>query len=234
MVVIHCNSGKGRAGTSCVCLLYYIQFCSSVYDCAQLFGKKRFDDNETGVSQPCQVRFIHYFEAFLNGLVKSPEIKILKKITISGYYSQSQKINLVQILKVGPLKDVEKHVEPVNGSSYDDLIVHIGWNGKGVALAGSSLVSFRKNGNFHGTKEIFRVSFHTAFIGPKNIVEADTYQVCPESLSKDNTLSKDKFKVVFEFEDYCPECCSHNTEIKDICGNCRSNEDLMEEMGNWD
>lgn len=114
VVVIHCNSGKGRAGTSCVCLLYYIKFCNSIHDCAQVFGKKRFTDNETGVSQPCQVRFIHYFEAFLNGLVKSPEIKILKRITIKGFY---KKMIAIQISKVGPLEDVEKHRENMNHHS---------------------------------------------------------------------------------------------------------------------
>lgn len=89
--------------------------CETIYDCAQLFGKKRFTDNETGVSQPCQVRFIHYFEAFLNGLVKSPEIKVLKKITISGCYNK--KIIAISISKVGPLEDVEKHRESMDYSS---------------------------------------------------------------------------------------------------------------------
>jgi hypothetical protein len=92
-----------------------------------------------------------------------------------------------------------------------------------VELAGSSLVSFRKNGNFSGDSEIFRVSFHTAFIGPKNRLEVNKDTVCPENLSGTNYFSPDKFKVVFEFEDFCNKCFSNNTEIKDICEICRRN-----------
>lgn len=116
------------------------------------------------------MRFIHYFEAFLKGYVKSPEIKILKKITISG--SNNKRIHAVQIMKVGPLMDTEKSREQIDKSSYGDVEVYIGWNGVGVALAGSSLLSFRKVNNF-GDSEIFRVSFHTAFIGPKNRLEVN-------------------------------------------------------------
>jgi hypothetical protein len=54
-------------------------------------------------------------------LVKSPEIKILKKITISG--SNNKRIDAISILKVGPLEDVEKHREPVTGSSFADVTV---------------------------------------------------------------------------------------------------------------
>lgn len=81
VVVMHCNSGKGRAGTACCCLLMFCGLYDNMVDSAKLFGSRRFSDHK-GISQPCQVRFIHYFEAFYHGVVKSPQIKILKKITI--------------------------------------------------------------------------------------------------------------------------------------------------------
>lgn len=34
VVVIHCNSGKGRAGTACCCLLLYSGFFDKIEDCA--------------------------------------------------------------------------------------------------------------------------------------------------------------------------------------------------------
>lgn len=71
VVVIHCNSGKGRAGTACCCLLLYSGFFDNILDCTKLFGARRFTDDK-GVSQPCQIRFIHYFEAFYKKLVFSP------------------------------------------------------------------------------------------------------------------------------------------------------------------
>ena len=63
VVVIHCNSGKGRAGTATCCLLVYLGFYDTVYEAAKLFSSRRFTDGK-GISQPCQVRFIHYFQAF--------------------------------------------------------------------------------------------------------------------------------------------------------------------------
>lgn len=43
-MVIHCNSGKGRAGTACTCLLLYIGAYDNIADCAKLFGARRFTD----------------------------------------------------------------------------------------------------------------------------------------------------------------------------------------------
>lgn len=44
VVVIHCNSGKGRAGTACTCLLLYIGAYDNIAECAKLFGARRFTD----------------------------------------------------------------------------------------------------------------------------------------------------------------------------------------------
>ena len=60
VLVVHCNSGKGRAGTAVSSLLVYLGFYENVYSAAQLFSMQRFSDGK-GISQPCQVRFINYF-----------------------------------------------------------------------------------------------------------------------------------------------------------------------------
>jgi protein-tyrosine phosphatase len=49
VVVIHCNSGKGRAGTACTSLLLYIGAFDNILECARLFGSRRFTDDK-GVS----------------------------------------------------------------------------------------------------------------------------------------------------------------------------------------
>ena len=49
VVVIHCNSGKGRAGTACTCLLLYTGFYENIVDCAKHFGARRFTDDK-GIS----------------------------------------------------------------------------------------------------------------------------------------------------------------------------------------
>lgn len=46
VLVVHCNSGKGRAGTAIVCLLHYLGLSNNVYEAAQLFSLQRFSDGK--------------------------------------------------------------------------------------------------------------------------------------------------------------------------------------------
>jgi protein tyrosine phosphatase len=46
VVVVHCMSGKGRAGTAICCLLLYLGFYEDIYKCAQHFSLCRFSDNK--------------------------------------------------------------------------------------------------------------------------------------------------------------------------------------------
>ena len=64
IVAIHCNSGKGRAGLTCVCLMVYLGLFDNLQDSAKYFASRRFTD-EKGLSQPCQVRTGYYFEDYL-------------------------------------------------------------------------------------------------------------------------------------------------------------------------
>jgi protein-tyrosine phosphatase len=38
VVVVHCQSGKGRAGTAVSCLLLFLGFYQDIYSCAQHFS----------------------------------------------------------------------------------------------------------------------------------------------------------------------------------------------------
>ena len=46
VVVIHCNSGKGRAGSAACCLMLYTGLFDNIQDCVKLFGARRFTDNK--------------------------------------------------------------------------------------------------------------------------------------------------------------------------------------------
>jgi protein-tyrosine phosphatase len=52
VVVIHCNSGKGRTGTAICSIMLYMGFFNNVDDCLRFFGHQRFTCGK-GVSQPC-------------------------------------------------------------------------------------------------------------------------------------------------------------------------------------
>ena len=79
VVVIHCNSGKGRTGTAICSIMLYMGFFNNVDDCLRFFGHQRFTCGK-GVSQPCQLRYLYYFEAFYRHKMKSPSVKRLRGI----------------------------------------------------------------------------------------------------------------------------------------------------------
>ena len=53
-------------------------------------ANKRFKHG-VGITNPCQLRYVKYFEMLLNNLILSPTIKILKSIEMHGIPSMSSK-----------------------------------------------------------------------------------------------------------------------------------------------
>lgn len=79
VIIVHCNSGKGRTGTAIVCFLLFCGFFDNVDDALKFYGQRRFTCGK-GVSQPCQLRYVYYFESFYKKIVKSPAVKRLRGI----------------------------------------------------------------------------------------------------------------------------------------------------------
>ena len=79
VLIVHCNSGKGRTGTAICAVLLFVGYLNNVDDCLKLFNNIRFTCGK-GVSQPCQLRYLYYFEAFYRQKIKSPCAKRLRGI----------------------------------------------------------------------------------------------------------------------------------------------------------
>jgi|LauGreDrversion4_2_1035121.scaffolds.fasta_scaffold190576_2 phosphatidylinositol-3,4,5-trisphosphate 3-phosphatase/dual-specificity protein phosphatase PTEN len=82
IVIVNCNAGKGRTGTSIACFLMFSGLSQNASDAITYYGWKRFEHGR-GVTQPSQVRYIHYFEGIFKRMVQSPCVKILEKIVIT-------------------------------------------------------------------------------------------------------------------------------------------------------
>jgi phosphatidylinositol-3,4,5-trisphosphate 3-phosphatase/dual-specificity protein phosphatase PTEN len=66
VVAVHCNHGKGRTGTIICCFLLYCNMFKNATLAMDYYAKKRFETNGSdiegfGVTQPCQIQYIHYF-----------------------------------------------------------------------------------------------------------------------------------------------------------------------------
>ena len=129
------------------------------------------------------MRFIHYFEAyFKRTIVKSPQIKIIKKIeikTIPGQkikpFFQIYRVNGFENIKLYDNRYTSRESNQVKHYDRDkDAKIDLPIHGKPVLLYGNIMIVF-KDSKMTGNSEIFRLSFNTAFIGQDNMIEIDRW-----------------------------------------------------------
>ena len=79
VAAIHCKAGKGRTGVMICSYLVFSGLCSSAQEAIAYYGRMR-TINGRGVTIASQVRYIKYFETFLNSNFYAPFIYLIPKI----------------------------------------------------------------------------------------------------------------------------------------------------------
>lgn len=99
-MLLHCNAGKGRTGTAISSALLYCGMIDQSKDALNYYSHMRFAGGLGGVTQPCQVRYVSYFEDILKRKVFSAPPKIIKQIIIKNipcnYNEEKIKIEIYQ------------------------------------------------------------------------------------------------------------------------------------------
>lgn len=65
IAVFHCNHGKGRTGTIICCFFLFLGQFKETSDVMKFYAERRFASEGYGVTQPCQILYIKYFQSIL-------------------------------------------------------------------------------------------------------------------------------------------------------------------------
>lgn len=97
-MAFHCNHGKGRTGTAVMSLLMYTQDFEGPQEVLDYYNAKRFRTKKYVVSQPCQLRYLHFYDAVLRRPDGFPHLKAYRLVSIQlqgltgGHY-----LNITQV-----------------------------------------------------------------------------------------------------------------------------------------
>lgn len=202
-------SGKGRTGTAIACLLFFTGLFDDMNDALNFYGWKRFSSG-LGVSQPCQLRSIYYFEGILNKIVKGPVAKKLKSIIfrtvprMSGggcrpYFEISQGLDYHLIYSNKSSPDLISY-----DTDFEDNMYFEFREGEEPVLFGDVHFTFKHKGVMYDS-QICRIAFNISFLSRDNSMVFTKFSVSPDGTKKDNRID-DQFFIKIIFEDYCREC----------------------------
>ena len=85
IAAVHCKAGKGRTGLMICCYLIFSGLCENSDFAMKYYDKMRTYDKK-GVTIPSQIRYIKYFEAFLNTNYYKPFYYLIPKIIKEHVY----------------------------------------------------------------------------------------------------------------------------------------------------
>ena len=187
------------------------------------------------MTQPCQLRYLYYFEAFYRHKIKSPSVKRLKGIQFFNIpnYSQGGCVPYFEVYNCKGLETTKVFTYPAdrfyNQKEGGAVFLLTERQKMAWTIHGDVKIMFRHAG--FSTKTICRLMFNTSFIQRGNYIKAGKMELSPEDIRKDKRIPNNFIVYIF-FEDFCNTCNPYLTEIVDLCDNCK-NEIGEETIQEW-
>ncbi|CAD8055079.1 unnamed protein product [Paramecium sonneborni] len=210
IVVVHCLAGKGRTGTVICCYLLYSGRFNNVSDVLNYYGKKRFYGEGLSVNQPCQIKYINYFNDLLNMDKRIfPNLIQIKSISFYGNSPQIDingqcypYVEIIDVIKDLKLYSTKKQSKKYVGKSHQIIF------GNQIPLSADVLIKVKSYGTISDSK-MFRLAFNTAFFQNTNKLTYDLNDLDPSQIQKDVRFDK-KFRVEVDIEK-CKICSDANS-----------------------
>ena len=71
VISVHCKAGKGRTGYAISSYISFMEGSKDAYKSIKMFNERRTNDSK-GLRVASQLRYVHYFNHFLNSTFKRP------------------------------------------------------------------------------------------------------------------------------------------------------------------
>lgn len=92
---VHCKAGKGRTGLMIICYLIFSELCEDASQAINHYAKMRTYNNK-GVTIPSQIRYICYFEMFLNLNFTKPYVRMIPKMIKTQFQNSLHSKNMIK------------------------------------------------------------------------------------------------------------------------------------------
>ena len=101
-MIVHCIHGKGRTGMAICAYLLYCGFAETIEDAIVYYRAKRYTSGgkqgtrlkPRGMKHTSQLRYLHYFEQILKGIVQIPRRYIVDQIELKNVPKITRKYNV--------------------------------------------------------------------------------------------------------------------------------------------